>query len=58
LHDEELRDFFKSPVIVRIVKSRRLRWARLVARIGKTRNAHAVFVGTSIGKRPLGGPRR
>jgi hypothetical protein len=40
LHNEELRDLYSSPSIIRIMKSRRLRWARHVARMGKKRTAY------------------
>jgi hypothetical protein len=43
---------------VRVVKSRRMRWAGHVARIGKERGVHRVLVGKPEGKRPLGRPRR
>jgi hypothetical protein len=39
LHDEELRDLYSSPSIIRIIKSRRMRWAEHVARMGEKRNA-------------------
>ena len=44
--------------IVRVVKSRRMRWAGHVARIGEGRGVHRVLVGKPEGKRPLGRPRR
>jgi len=58
LHNEELRDFYSLPNIVRVVKSRRMRWAVHVARIGEGRSVHRVLVGKPEGKRPLGRPRR
>ena len=58
LHNEELNDLYSLPNIVRVVKSRRMRWAGLVARIGKDRVVHRVLVGTPEGKRLLGKPRR
>jgi len=54
LHNEELRDLYSLPNIVRVVKSRRMRWAGNVARIGEGRVVHRVLVGKSVGKRPLG----
>jgi hypothetical protein len=54
LHNEELRDLYSSPRRVRIIKSRRMRWAGHVARMGERRNAYRLLVG----KRPLGRPRR
>jgi hypothetical protein len=47
-----------SPNIVRVVKSRRMRWAGHVARMGEDRGMHRVLVGKPEGKRPLGRPRR
>jgi hypothetical protein len=46
------------PNIVRVVKSRRMRWARHLARMGEERVVHRVLVGRPEGKRPLGRPRR
>jgi hypothetical protein len=56
LHNEELRGLYSSPRIIRIIKSRRMRWAGHVARMGKTRNAYRLLVGKPEGKRPLGRP--
>jgi hypothetical protein len=58
LHNEELRDLYSSPSIIRIIKSRRMRWAGHVARMGEKRNAYRLFLGKPEGKRPLGRPRR
>ena len=58
LHNEELRNLYSLPNIVRVVKSRRMRWARHVVRVGEGRGVHRVLVRTSEGKRPLGRPRR
>jgi hypothetical protein len=58
LHNEELRDLYSSPSIIRIIKSRRMRWAGHVARMGAKRNAYRLLVGKTEGKRPLGRPRR
>jgi hypothetical protein len=58
LHNEELRDLYSSPSIIRIIKSRRMRWAGHVARVGEKRNAYRLLVGKPEGKRPLGRPRR
>ena len=58
LHNEELRDLYSLPNIVRVVKSRRMRWAGHVARMGEGRGVHRVLVGKPEGKRPLGRPRR
>jgi hypothetical protein len=58
LHNEELCDLYSSPSIIRIIKSRRMRWAGHVARMGEKRNAYRLLVGKPEGKRPLGRPRR
>jgi hypothetical protein len=58
LHDEEFSDLYCSPSIIRIIKSRRMRRAGHVARIGEKRNAYRLLVGKLEGKRPLGRPRR
>jgi len=58
LHKEELNDMYSLPNIVRVVKSRRMRWAGYVARMGVDRVVHRVLVGKPEGKRPLGRPRR
>jgi hypothetical protein len=52
LHNEELRDLYSSPSIVRIIKARRMRWAGHVARIGGKRNMYRLLVGKPEGKRP------
>ena len=58
LHNEELNDLYSSPNIVRVIKSRRMRWAGHVARMGEERGVYRVLVGKPEGKRPLGRPRR
>jgi hypothetical protein len=58
LHNEELNDLYSLTNIVRVVKSRRMRWAAHVARMGEERGVHRVLVGKPEGKRPLGRPRR
>ena len=58
LHNEELNDLFSSPSIVRVIKSRRMRWAGDVARMGEENGTCRVLVGKPEGKRPLGRPRR
>ena len=58
LHVEELSDLYSLLNIVRVVKSRRMRWAGYVARMGEGRGVHRVLVGKPEGKRPLGRPRR
>jgi len=58
LHNEELSDLNSLPNIVRVVKSRRMRWAGHVACMGERRGVYRVMVGKPEGKRPLGRPRR
>jgi hypothetical protein len=58
LHNEELRDLYSSPSIIRIIKSRRMRWAGHMARMGEKRNVYTLLLGMSVGNRPLGRPRR
>jgi hypothetical protein len=58
LHNEELHNFYSSPSIIIIIKSRRMMWAGHVARMGKKRNVYRLLVGKPEGKRPLGRPRR
>ena len=58
LHNEELNDLYSSPIIVRVIKSRRTRWAGHVARMGEGRGVYRVLVGEREGRRPLGQPRR
>jgi hypothetical protein len=57
LHNEELHNLYSSPDIIRQVKSKRMRWAGHVARMGEERKLYKVLVGKSEGKRPLGRPR-
>ena len=57
LHNEELNDFYCSPNIVRVIKSRRMRWAGHVARMGEERGAYRVLVGKPEGRRSLERPR-
>jgi hypothetical protein len=57
LHNEELRDLYSSPSVIRIIKSRRMRWVGHVARIGEERNAYRLLLGKPEGKRPLGRTR-
>ncbi|KAJ4431820.1 hypothetical protein ANN_20425 [Periplaneta americana] len=58
LHNTELHALYSSPDIIMNIKFRRLRWAGHVARMGESRNAYRVLVGSPEGKRPLGRPRR
>jgi len=57
-HDEELNDLHSSPNIVRVIKSRRMRWAGHVACMGEERGVYSVLVGKPEGRRPLEKPRR
>jgi hypothetical protein len=57
LHNEELHILYYSPNIIRQIKSRRMRWAGHVARMGQERNVYNVLVGKSEGKRPFRKPR-
>jgi len=57
LHNEELNNLYSSPNIVRVIKSRRMRRAGHVARMGKRRGVYMVMVEKPEGKRPLGRPR-
>ena len=57
LHNEELNDLYSSPNIVRVIKSRRIRWAGHVACMGVERGVYRVLVGKPVGKRPLWRPR-
>jgi hypothetical protein len=58
LHNEELNDLYSLPNILRVVKSRGMRWAGHVARMGEGSGGHRVLVGKPEGKRPLRRPRR
>jgi hypothetical protein len=53
LYIEDLNDLYSSPNIVRVIKSRRMRWAGHVARMGEGRGLYRVLVGKNEGKRPL-----
>ena len=54
LHNEERNDLYYSPNIVRVIKSRRMRWTGHVARMGERRGVYRVLVGKPKGRRPLG----
>jgi hypothetical protein len=54
----ELNDLYSSPNIIRVIKSRRMRWAEHVARMGEGRGAYRILVEKPEGRRPLGRPRR
>jgi hypothetical protein len=57
LHNDELHNLYSSPNIVRVIKSRRMRWAGHVSRMGEGRGVYRILVGRPEGKRPLGRPR-
>jgi hypothetical protein len=58
LHNEELHILYFSPNIIRMIKSRRMRWAGHVARMGTKRNAYRILLGKPEGKRSLERPIR
>jgi len=58
LHNETFNDMYSLPNTVRVIKSRRMRWAGHVARMSEKRDVYRVLVGKPEGKRPLGRPRR
>ena len=58
MHNEELNGLYSSPNIVRVIKSRRMRWVGHVARMGEEREATRDLVRKPEGKRSLGRPRR
>jgi hypothetical protein len=58
MYNEELNDLYSLPNIVRVVKSRRMRWAGHVERMGEGRVVQRLLVGKPEGRRPLGRPRR
>jgi hypothetical protein len=57
LHNKELHDLYSSPSIIRITKSRRMRWVGQVERMGEKRYVYRLLVGKREGKRTLGRPR-
>jgi hypothetical protein len=58
LHNEELNDLYCSPTTVRVIKSKRMKWAGHVALMGKGRGVYRVLAGKLLEKRPLWRPRR
>jgi hypothetical protein len=58
VHNEELHNLYSSLSIIRMIKSKRMRWAGHVTRMGEKRNAYRIFLGKPEGKRLLGRPRR
>jgi hypothetical protein len=57
LHNDEFHSVYSSPNIVRVIKSRRMRWAGHVARMEEGRGVYRLLVGRPEGKSPLGRPR-
>jgi hypothetical protein len=57
LHNDELHILYSSPNLVKVIKSRRMRWAGQVVRTGEGRGVYRILVGKPEGKRPLGRPR-
>jgi hypothetical protein len=55
---EDIHNLYSSPSIIRMIKSKKMRWAGHVTRMGEKRNAYRILVGKPEGKRPLGRPRR
>jgi hypothetical protein len=58
LHNNEIHNLYSSQNIVRVIKSRRMRWTKHVAHMGEGRDVYGILVGRPEGKRPLGRPRR
>jgi hypothetical protein len=58
VHNNELHSLHSSPDIIRLIKSRRMRWTGHVVRMGEGRGVYRVLVGRPEGRRPLGRPRR
>jgi hypothetical protein len=58
LHNDELHSLYSAPNIVRVIKSRRMRWAGHVVRMGDRKGVYRVLIGRPEGKRSLGRPRR
>jgi hypothetical protein len=57
VHNEELHNLHSSSSVIRMIKSRRMKWARYVVRMGVKRNACRILMEKPEGKRPLGRPR-
>ena len=58
MHNEELNDLYSSHNIVRVIKSRRMRWAAHVVRMGEERGLYRVLLGKPEGRKPMRRPRR
>jgi hypothetical protein len=54
LHNEDLHNLYSSPSIISVIKSKRMRWAGHVARVGEMRNTYRILEGKPEGRRPLG----
>jgi hypothetical protein len=54
IHNEELNDLYTSPSVVRVIKSRRMKWEEHVARMGESKSVYRVLVEKPEGKRPIG----
>jgi hypothetical protein len=57
MHNEELHNLYSSSSIIRMIRSRRMRWEGHVVRMGEKRNAYRILMGKPEGMRPLGRPR-
>jgi hypothetical protein len=57
LHNEEFHNLYTSPDIIRVIKSRKMRWTEPVGCMGQIRNAYSILVGKFERKRPLGRPK-
>jgi hypothetical protein len=57
-HNDEIKDLYCSPIIVRGITSKRIKWAEHVARMGERRGVYRALVGKTVGKRTLGRRRR
>jgi hypothetical protein len=53
LHNEELHSLYSSPDVIRMIKSRRMRWAGHITQLGEKRNEYRLFMGKPEGRRPL-----
>jgi hypothetical protein len=58
LHNKELNGLYSPPDLIRVMKSRRMRWAEHVVRMGEKRGTYRILIGIPEGRRPLGRPRR
>jgi len=58
MHNEDVYNLYASTNIIRVIKSKRIRWVGHVARMGEMKNAYTILVGKPEGKGPLLRPRR